>query len=63
MLQLILSVISKGRTRKRKELLERSSVHAVSPDNPHPHPAGFNLKMQVQLEVLRLGLGLDVQEL
>lgn len=61
MLQLILSVISKGRT--RKELLERSSVHAVSPDNPHPHPAGFNLKMQVQLEVLRLGLGLDVQEL
>lgn len=51
MLQLILSVISKGRT--RKELLERSSVHAVSPDNPHPHPAGFNnLKMQVQLEVL-----------
>lgn len=62
MVQLILSVMGKERTRRRTVRKEQC-MHAVSPVNPHPHRADFNLKLQMQLKVLRLGLGLDLQEL
>ena len=44
MVQLILSVMGKERTRRRTVRKEQR-MHAVSPVNPHPHRADFNLKV------------------